>query len=104
LFNKYVKAFDKKALFISSETDPSNRLQELDLTDNVISTVQENAFAHLPQLHTIKINSDSMLCDCYLKWFPRWRIVWRSVVGRKKSFRFYPRVTDTFSSQTYNCI
>ena len=47
-------------------------LQELDLSDNIISTIQENAFAHLPQLHSIKINSDSLLCDCYLKWFPKW--------------------------------
>ena len=47
-------------------------LQELDLSDNIISTIQENSFAHLPQLHTIKINSDSLLCDCYLKWFPKW--------------------------------
>ena len=47
-------------------------LQEIDVSDNIISTIQENSFTHLPQLHTIKINRDSMLCDCYLKWFPRW--------------------------------
>lgn len=46
-------------------------LEELRLRDNVISTVQENAFAETPLLRTIEIDSSSMLCDCYLKWFPR---------------------------------
>ena len=48
------------------------KLEEIDLKDNTISTVQENAFEHLTHIKTIKINSISMLCDCYLKWFPKW--------------------------------
>ena len=47
-------------------------LEMVDLRDNVISTVQENAFQHLPRLQSILLNSGSMLCDCYLKWFPKW--------------------------------
>ncbi len=47
-------------------------LEWLEVNDNVISTVQEGAFEHTPLLRTIKMNSASVLCDCYLKWFPRW--------------------------------
>ena len=47
-------------------------LEVIDVRDNVISTVQENAFENLPKLRTINLDSESMLCDCYLKWFPRW--------------------------------
>ena len=47
-------------------------LEEIDLRDNHISTVQENAFQHLSHIKVIRMNSASMLCDCYLKWFPKW--------------------------------
>lgn len=47
-------------------------IEEIDLRDNLISTVQENAFEHLGFIKDIKMNSGSMLCDCYLKWFPKW--------------------------------
>ena len=47
-------------------------LEEIDLRGNVISTVQENAFAALPLLGYVRLNSSSVLCDCYLKWLPRW--------------------------------
>jgi Leucine-rich repeat (LRR) protein len=47
-------------------------LEEIDLRANVISTVQENAFARLSHLLSVRMNSSSMLCDCYLKWLPRW--------------------------------
>ena len=32
-------------------------LHTLDLTDNVISTLQENPFSHLPRLHTLLLNT-----------------------------------------------
>ncbi|TRY64155.1 hypothetical protein TCAL_04008 [Tigriopus californicus] len=47
-------------------------LEELDLTDAPISTIKENTFSHLSLLHTIKMDSSSILCDCYVKWFPKW--------------------------------
>ena len=48
-------------------------LEEIDVRENFgLSTVQENAFENLPKLRTIHLDSESMLCDCYLKWFPRW--------------------------------
>ena len=48
-------------------------LEEIDIRENVgLSTVQENAFESLPKLRTIHLDSESMLCDCYLKWFPKW--------------------------------
>ena len=48
-------------------------LEEIDVRENFgLSTVQENAFENLPKLRTINLDSESMLCDCYLKWFPRW--------------------------------
>ena len=49
-----------------------NSLEKIDVRDNVISTVQKNAFENLPRLQSILLNSESILCDCYLKWFPKW--------------------------------
>lgn len=48
-------------------------LEEIDVRENFgLSTVQKYAFENLPKLRTIHLDSESMLCDCYLKWFPRW--------------------------------
>ena len=49
-----------------------DNLNAVDLSDNVISTIQENAFAHLTKLESLTVDSESILCDCYLKWFPKW--------------------------------
>ena len=50
-----------------------NSLEEIEVRENMgLSTVQENAFGNLPKLRAIHLESESMLCDCYLKWFPRW--------------------------------
>ena len=46
------------------------KLEELDLSQNVISTIQENPLSHLPLLITLQLNSSSLLCDCNLRWFP----------------------------------
>jgi len=46
------------------------KLEELDLSENVISTIQENPLSHLPLLTTMQLNSSSLLCDCNLRWFP----------------------------------
>ena len=35
-------------------------------------SLEENAFENLPRLQSIHLNSGSILCDCYLKWFPKW--------------------------------
>jgi len=48
------------------------KLQELDLTENVISTVQDNPLSHLPLLTILRLNSSSLLCDCNLRWFPEY--------------------------------
>ena len=49
-------------------------LQSLDLSGNVISTLQENPFAHLPSLHSLFLNSSSLLCDCNLRWLPQYSL------------------------------
>ena len=66
LSNNFIKSIGNEA-FIGLSS-----LEELDVRFNVISTVQENAFSALPFLRTIHMDSSSMLCDCYLKWFPKW--------------------------------
>ena len=48
------------------------QLEELDLYDNVVSTIQENPFLHLPRLSSLLLNTSSLLCDCNLRWFPTW--------------------------------
>lgn len=47
-------------------------LEELDLSESPISTIKDNTFSHLSLLQSIKIDSSSILCDCYVKWFPKW--------------------------------
>ena len=47
-------------------------LQFLDLSATPISTLKENAFGHLSMLEEIKLDSEQILCDCKLNWFPRW--------------------------------
>eukprot|EP00092_Neocalanus_flemingeri_P010605 GFUD01011424.1.p1 GENE.GFUD01011424.1~~GFUD01011424.1.p1 ORF type:complete len:1305 (-),score=340.61 GFUD01011424.1:343-4257(-) len=48
------------------------KLEELDLSENVISTIQENPLSHLPLLTSLQLNSSSLLCDCNLRWFPEY--------------------------------
>lgn len=66
LSNNLIKSIGNRA-FLGLES-----LEVIDVKDNVISTVQENAFSNLPRLQSIYMNSGSLLCDCYLKWFPKW--------------------------------
>lgn len=66
LSNNHIKSIGSRA-FLGLDS-----LETLDIRDNLISTVQENAFQHLTQLRSIMMNSGSILCDCYLKWFPKW--------------------------------
>ena len=47
-------------------------LKILDLQDNAIATIQENAFTELKSLEQLRLNSSSLLCDCQLKWLPAW--------------------------------
>ena len=43
-------------------------LETVDLSENVISTVQESSFQDTAHLSRIMINSSSLLCDCHLRW------------------------------------
>uniref|UniRef100_A0A8D0L8J2 Leucine rich repeats and immunoglobulin like domains 1 n=1 Tax=Sphenodon punctatus TaxID=8508 RepID=A0A8D0L8J2_SPHPU len=47
-------------------------LNKLNLGDNAIHSVQADAFAKLRSLKELRMNSDSFLCDCQLKWLPPW--------------------------------
>ncbi|XP_062978120.1 leucine-rich repeats and immunoglobulin-like domains protein 1 isoform X2 [Elgaria multicarinata webbii] len=47
-------------------------LEHLNLEDNAIRSVQEDAFTKLKNLKKLRINSESFLCDCQLKWLPQW--------------------------------
>ncbi|XP_063219203.1 leucine-rich repeats and immunoglobulin-like domains protein 3 isoform X2 [Bacillus rossius redtenbacheri] len=62
----HIKSIDKKA-FLGLE-----RLRILDLSGNDIITIQENPFEDMHHLEYLMINSTRLLCDCNLKWFPRW--------------------------------
>ncbi|CAH1266087.1 LRIG3 [Branchiostoma lanceolatum] len=46
-------------------------LRKLDLTDNDISSIQPDAFAGLKLLEELRMNSSNLICDCQLKWLPR---------------------------------
>ena len=47
-------------------------LKVLDLKDNAIATIQEDAFLELGSLEQLRLNSSGLLCDCQLKWLPAW--------------------------------
>jgi len=46
-----------------------DNLESIDLSNNVISTIQESPFSSLSHLKSILLNSSSLLCDCNLRWF-----------------------------------
>ena len=48
------------------------RLKKLDLGNNNITSVQENALSCLSELKELVFNTTSLLCDCKLKWLPSW--------------------------------
>ncbi|XP_061474677.1 leucine-rich repeats and immunoglobulin-like domains protein 1 [Rhineura floridana] len=66
LFGNKIKSVAKEA-FSGLEA-----LEHLNLGDNAIRSVQEDAFAKLKNLKELRINSESFLCDCQLKWLPQW--------------------------------
>ncbi|XP_057556991.1 leucine-rich repeats and immunoglobulin-like domains protein 3 isoform X3 [Hippopotamus amphibius kiboko] len=47
-------------------------LEHLDLSDNAIMSLQGNAFSQMKKLQQLHLNTSSLLCDCQLKWLPRW--------------------------------
>ncbi|XP_060127311.1 leucine-rich repeats and immunoglobulin-like domains protein 1 [Zootoca vivipara] len=66
LFGNKIKSVAKEA-FSGLEA-----LEHLNLGNNAIRSVQEDAFAKLKNLKELRINSESFLCDCQLKWLPQW--------------------------------
>uniref|UniRef100_A0A3B3TIC1 Leucine-rich repeats and immunoglobulin-like domains 3 n=1 Tax=Poecilia latipinna TaxID=48699 RepID=A0A3B3TIC1_9TELE len=46
-------------------------LDELDLSNNGIMSIQANAFSQMKNLQE-RLNTSSLLCDCQLKWLPIW--------------------------------
>ena len=79
---KHLKMLEKLGLARNSIKSVGNQallgleaLESLDLTENVISTLQENPFSHLPRLHNLLLNSSSLLCDCNLRWLPQFALL-----------------------------
>ncbi|MBN3311145.1 LRIG1 protein, partial [Amia calva] len=68
LFGNKIKSVAKKA-FSGLEA-----LEHLNLGNNAIRSIQPEAFIKMKSLRNLRINSDSLLCDCQLKWFPEWLV------------------------------
>ncbi|XP_066906291.1 leucine-rich repeats and immunoglobulin-like domains protein 3 [Halyomorpha halys] len=66
-----------------------NSLNELDLRGNHIKTIQENVFANM-NLHSLMMNSSSLICDCSLSWFQVW--LSKSSISLVDSFCEYPEI------------
>uniref|UniRef100_A0A674E114 Leucine rich repeats and immunoglobulin like domains 1 n=1 Tax=Salmo trutta TaxID=8032 RepID=A0A674E114_SALTR len=47
-------------------------LNKLNLGENAIRSIQPEAFSKMRSLRNLLIQSDSLLCDCQLHWFPEW--------------------------------
>ena len=47
-------------------------LEEIDLAGNPLTTVREASFSRLTHLRVLVIDSESLLCDCTLRWLPAW--------------------------------
>ncbi|XP_015450968.1 leucine-rich repeats and immunoglobulin-like domains protein 2 isoform X3 [Pteropus alecto] len=62
-----IKSITKKA-FIGLES-----LEHLDLNNNAIMSIQENAFSQT-RLKELILNTNSLLCDCHLKWLLQWLV------------------------------
>ncbi|XP_041493959.1 leucine-rich repeats and immunoglobulin-like domains protein 2 isoform X3 [Microtus oregoni] len=60
-----IKSITQKA-FIGLES-----LEYLDLNNNAIMSIQENAFSQT-HLKELVLNTNSLLCDCHLKWLLQW--------------------------------
>ncbi|XP_038167408.1 leucine-rich repeats and immunoglobulin-like domains protein 2 isoform X3 [Arvicola amphibius] len=62
-----IKSITQKA-FIGLES-----LEYLDLNNNAIMSIQENAFSQT-HLKELVLNTNSLLCDCHLKWLLQWLV------------------------------
>jgi len=81
-------------------------LEQLDLSENVISTIQENPFEACALLSTVTINTTSLLCDCNIRWLPEW--VNRTGVVGVKGVCAHPenlkgRLVTSISSDQFTC-
>ncbi|KAL4655929.1 leucine-rich repeats and immunoglobulin-like domains protein 1 [Arapaima gigas] len=68
LFGNKIKSVAKKA-FSGLEA-----LEHLNLAENAIRSIQPEAFIKMKSLRDLRIQSDSFLCDCQLRWFPEWLV------------------------------
>uniref|UniRef100_UPI00398ECE84 leucine-rich repeats and immunoglobulin-like domains protein 2 isoform X2 n=1 Tax=Pristiophorus japonicus TaxID=55135 RepID=UPI00398ECE84 len=50
-----------------------DQLRKLDLSNNAIMSIQENSFSQM-SLRELGLNTSSLLCDCQLKWLPRFLV------------------------------
>ncbi|XP_043239901.1 leucine-rich repeats and immunoglobulin-like domains protein 1 isoform X2 [Amphibalanus amphitrite] len=50
----------------------ADALEEIDLAGNPLTTVREASFSRLTALRVLVIDSQSLLCDCTLRWLPTW--------------------------------
>ncbi|XP_043111185.1 adhesion G protein-coupled receptor A2-like [Puntigrus tetrazona] len=48
------------------------RLSKLNLSGNIFSTLPEGLFTHVPSLRALQVGTDSLFCDCQLRWFLSW--------------------------------
>ncbi|XP_020290650.1 leucine-rich repeats and immunoglobulin-like domains protein 3 isoform X2 [Pseudomyrmex gracilis] len=66
LANNDIKSINQNAFIgLSHVTD-------LDLIGNNITSIQENALLPMTSLETLKMHTQSLLCDCGLKWLGMW--------------------------------
>uniref|UniRef100_A0A8C5RAB9 Leucine rich repeats and immunoglobulin like domains 1 n=1 Tax=Leptobrachium leishanense TaxID=445787 RepID=A0A8C5RAB9_9ANUR len=66
LFRNKIKSVAKKAF------SGLGALEHLNLGENAIRSVQPEAFGEMKSLKELILSSDSLLCDCHLKWLPPW--------------------------------
>ncbi|XP_026133545.1 adhesion G protein-coupled receptor A3-like [Carassius auratus] len=65
------------------------RLSKLNLSGNIFSTLPEGLFTHVPSLRELHVGTDSLFCDCQLRWLLSW-IRSHAVRVGNKSVCMYP--------------
>ncbi|XP_053326341.1 leucine-rich repeats and immunoglobulin-like domains protein 1 [Spea bombifrons] len=83
LFGNKIKSVAKKAF------SGLGALEHLNLGDNAIRAVQPEAFGEMKVLKELVISSESLLCDCHLKWLPQW-LISRKLQSRVKATCAHP--------------
>ncbi|XP_053576664.1 leucine-rich repeats and immunoglobulin-like domains protein 1 [Bombina bombina] len=83
LFGNKIKSVASKAF------SGLGTLEHLNLGENAIRSVHHEAFLELRSLKELHLNSDNLLCDCHLKWFPEW-LSSRNLQSEVKATCIYP--------------